>query len=148
MQQHRRIQSLTQLRGNGDVVIVSVGAHHRDHIAPADRIDDRLRGVGGIEDHHIIALADNPNVVIDFPTAAVEFESSAGDHPLNSTHPLTIDPGVPTAALRAKSGACSGRTPIPMKYAGSTVSHRKREMIGTNQPGPRNFFSVSTGSTR
>ncbi len=68
------------------MIVVAVRAHHRDDIAPSDRVQDRLCGVGGVEDHHLGIVADQPDVVVDFPTAAVEFESAVGDNLLDSGH--------------------------------------------------------------
>ena len=83
VQQHRGVERLAQFGGDGDVVVVAVGAHHRDHVPAADGVDDRLRGVGGVEHHHIVVVADDPDVVVDVPTAAVELEGAAGDQALD-----------------------------------------------------------------
>jgi hypothetical protein len=61
------------------VVVVPVGAHHRDHIAAADSHDDRARIVGRVEHHDVGVVSDEPDVVVDFPTAAVEFEGAVCD---------------------------------------------------------------------
>jgi hypothetical protein len=68
------------------VVVVAVGAHHRDHVAAVHGLDDRRRVVGGVEHHHVGVVADQPDVVVDFPTAAVEFERAVGHHPLDVHH--------------------------------------------------------------
>jgi uncharacterized protein (AIM24 family) len=84
IQQNGRVQVGTQLRGDGDVVVVAVGAHHRDHMAPGDGVFDRLRIVCRVDDDHVGAVTDDPDVVVDFPTAAVEFKVAVGDDPLDS----------------------------------------------------------------
>ena len=81
MHQHGRVERLGQFGGDGDVVVVSVRAHHRDHMPSADGHDDRARVVGGVEDHHLRVVTDQPDVVVDFPTAAVEFEGAVRDNP-------------------------------------------------------------------
>ncbi len=45
----------------------------------ADGHDDRARVVGGVEDHDVGVVTDEPDVVVDFPTAAVEFEGAVCD---------------------------------------------------------------------
>ena len=82
MQQHRGVQRVTQFRRDRHVVVVAVGADHRDDVAAADGADDGSRVVCGVEDHHVLVVADDPDVVVDFPTAAVEFEGAVGYHPL------------------------------------------------------------------
>ena len=82
MQQHRGIERITEFRRHRDMVVVAVGAHHGDHVAAADGVDDRACVVCGVEDHHVVFVADDPDVVVDFPTAAVEFEGAVGDYSL------------------------------------------------------------------
>ena len=55
-------------------------------LRPVDGVDDRRRGVGGVEHDDVGVVADQPDVVVDFPTAAVEFEGPVGDHPCRSQH--------------------------------------------------------------
>ena len=83
MQQHRGVQRLAQLGSDGDVVVMPVRAHHRYHMPAADRLDDRLRVMRGVEHHDLGVVADHPDVVVDVPTAAVELEGAAGDQPLD-----------------------------------------------------------------
>ena len=42
--------------------------------------------VGGVEDHDVGVVADQPDVVVDFPTAAVEFEGAVGDDLVDAGH--------------------------------------------------------------
>ena len=81
MQQHGASSASPSSRGDGDMVVVAVGAHHRDHVASADGVDDRAGVVGGVEHDDVGVVADEPDVVVDFPTAAVEFEGAVGDDP-------------------------------------------------------------------
>ena len=46
VQQHRRVEGLAELGGDGDVVVVAVGADHRDDVAAADGLDDRVPRCG------------------------------------------------------------------------------------------------------
>src|ERR1700744_2737651 len=86
MQQDRRVECFTEFGSNGHMVVVAVSAHHCHHVAPVDRRHDRCRGVGGIKDHDVGIVADQPDVVVDFPTAAVEFEGAVGDDALDIAH--------------------------------------------------------------
>ena len=72
-------KSAAELRGDGDVVVVAVRAHHGDDVPAADGVLDRLGVVRGVDDDHLVVVADDPDVVVDFPTAAVEFEGAVGD---------------------------------------------------------------------
>ena len=54
------------------MVVVAVGADDRVHVAAGDRVDDRLRLVRGVDDHHVAVVTDQPDVVVDVPGAAVE----------------------------------------------------------------------------
>ena len=80
MQQHRGVQRITQFGRHRHMVVVAVGADHRDHVAAADGVDDRTGVVRGVENHHLVVVADDPDVVVDFPTAAIEFEGAVGNH--------------------------------------------------------------------
>src|SRR6476661_5637614 len=82
VQQHRGVHALGQFGGDGDVVVVTVRADHGVHVPVPDRIDDRLRGVGGVDDHDVGVVTDQPDVVVDVPLSAVEGECSLGDDPL------------------------------------------------------------------
>ena len=83
VKQNRRVERLAQFGSHRHVIVVSVRAHHRHHIAPAHGRHDRLRGVGGVEDHDVGIVPDDPDVVVDIPTATVEFEGSVGDYSLD-----------------------------------------------------------------
>ncbi len=83
MQQHRGVERVTQFGRDRDMVVVAVRADHRDHVAAADGVDDRAGVVRGVENHDLVLVADDPDVVVDFPTAAVEFEGAVGDHTLD-----------------------------------------------------------------
>ena len=79
MEQYRRVERFAEFGGHGHVVVVAVCAHHRHHVAPTDGCHDRRRGVRGVEDHDVGIVAEQPDVVVDFPTATVEFEGAMGD---------------------------------------------------------------------
>ena len=66
------------------MVVVAVGAHHCHHVASGDGVFDGLGVMSGVDDDDLGAIADNPDIVIDFPTSAVEFEVSVGDDPLDA----------------------------------------------------------------
>src|SRR5829696_4766199 len=83
MQQHRGVQRLAQFGCDGHVVVVAVGAYHRHHMATADRHHNGPCLMGGVEHHDLRVVAYDPDVVVDFPTAAVEFERAMGDEALN-----------------------------------------------------------------
>ena len=63
MEQNRRIEPLSEFWRHGDVVVVGVRAEDSDDGAIADGVDDRLRGVRGIDDQHFGVVADEPDVV-------------------------------------------------------------------------------------
>src|SRR6202044_24254 len=86
MQQHRRVEYFAEFGGHGHVVVVAVGAHDRHHVATVDGFHNRGRGVGGIKDPHVGVVAHQPDVVVDFPTAAVEFEGAVGDDAFDVGH--------------------------------------------------------------
>src|SRR6185312_1740723 len=79
------VECLAEFGCHRHVVVVAVRADHRHHVPPADGQQDRARVVGGVEHHHLRVVADDPDVVVDFPTAAVEFEHSVGDNALNGS---------------------------------------------------------------
>ena len=85
VQQHRGVQRLTQLGRDRHMVVVAVRADHGHHVAAADRHHDGPGVVGGVEDNDLGVVADDPDIVVDFPTAAVEFEGAMGDDSLDCT---------------------------------------------------------------
>ena len=86
VQQHGCVERLAELGSHRDVIVVAVRAHHRHHVAAADGLEDRFGGVGGVENHDVGVVADEPDVVVDFPTATVEFEGAVGDHAIDVAH--------------------------------------------------------------
>src|SRR6478735_8655153 len=83
VQQHGGVQRLAELGRDRHMVVVAVRAHHRHHMASAYSVDDGTCVVRGVEHHDLGVVADEPDVVVDFPTAAVEFEGPVGDNALN-----------------------------------------------------------------
>src|SRR5690606_39458933 len=92
------------------------------HVASAVRGLDRRRVMGGIEHDHLFVVADDPDVVVDIPTAAVEFELAAGDDPLNrppvhlstttdrSTSPRCIFSNAPSTSSSAMRSVTNGKS--------------------------------------
>ena len=62
-----------------DVVVVPVGADHGDDAAVPHRGQDRLGVVRGVDHQHLVVVADQPDVVVDLPLAAVQRERPRGD---------------------------------------------------------------------
>ena len=44
------------------------------HVASGDRVDDRRRVVRGVDDEHLVVVAQQPDVVLDLEVLAVEGE--------------------------------------------------------------------------
>src|SRR6202034_220580 len=86
MEQYRRVERFAEFGGHGHMVVVTVRAHHRHHVASADGCQDWRRGVRGVEDHDVGIVAEQPDVVVDFPTATVEFEGAMGDDAFDVRH--------------------------------------------------------------
>jgi hypothetical protein len=75
----RRPGGLAEVDRGGDVVVVPVGEHDRRHRPPADRLDDRLGAVRGVDHEHLAVVADQPDVVVDVEVLPVEAEDPADD---------------------------------------------------------------------
>src|SRR5581483_10971720 len=82
VQQHRSVQLLPQLGGDGDVVVVTVGAYHGNDVPAADGLGDRLVVVSGVDDHDLVVVTDQPDVVVYLPAAAVKLEDATGHDPV------------------------------------------------------------------
>ena len=87
VQQNRRVQRIGQFRCHGHVVVVAVGADDGLDRPAGNRIDDRGRGVCCVDDHHLVVVADQPDVVVDVPGATVEAERAGGDDVLDAELP-------------------------------------------------------------
>ena len=125
IQQYGRVQVGAQLRGDGDVVVVAMSAHHGDDVAAGHGILDCLGVVGGVDDDHLGVVADDPDVVVDVPTAAVEREGAVGDDALNTAvhHSTTTDrstspacilwnaSSTPSRPMRSETNLSRGRRP-------------------------------------
>ena len=83
MDENPRIQLFCQLGSDRDVIIVRVRTHDAFHRATSDSVDDRIGRVGSVDNDAFRIVADNPNVVIDFPLATVECEHTVRDDPAN-----------------------------------------------------------------
>ena len=84
VQEDGSIVLLGKLRGDGDVVVVAVGADNAFHGAVANNLGNGVDGVGGVDDVDLCIVANNPNVVVYFPLAAVELKQAGGLRMLNS----------------------------------------------------------------
>ena len=109
------------------MVIVTVGAHHRDDVPAGHGILNGLRIMRRVDHDHLGGITDDPDVVVDFPTAAVEFEVSVGDDPLDTalvrTHSTTTDrstspaciwwnaSSTPSSPMRSETNFSSGSRP-------------------------------------
>ena len=92
VQENRRFELHCEFWRHGDVVVVRVRTEDRDDVAIADGIDDRLRGVRRIDDEYLGVVADEPDVVVDVPAAAVETELSGRDNPVDArAHSTTTE---------------------------------------------------------
>ncbi len=104
--QHRGVQALPQLRGEGDVVVVAVHADDCGDVAIAHGFHDRFRVVRRV--HYDRFVADHPHIVVDIPSVAVEFEDAGGDDPIDAqraAHSTTTDRS--TSPLSMVWNACS-----------------------------------------
>ena len=109
VQQHRRVEVRAELRGDGDVIVVAVGAHHRHHVPTADRVLDGLCVVGRVDDDHLGVIPDQPDVVVHLPAAAVECEGPVGHHAGDAVPTLGVHRGIcvhHTTTERSTSPEC------------------------------------------
>ena len=111
VQQDRCVQSRTQFRSNGYVVIVSMSADHSRHIAVSYSIDDWLCIVGGVDDDNLGLITDQSDVVIDSPRATVELELSCGLRRIR----------------------CEGRSRSSWRSARSQDHHRPQHLAGMHR---------------
>src|ERR1700736_1563662 len=113
MQQYRRAERLAEFGGHGHMVVVPVCAYHRHHISAANGRHDGLRCVRGVEDHDVGIVADDPDVVVDFPTATIEFEGAVGDNALDGRHySITTERSTLPSCILWKASSTS---PRPMR---------------------------------
>jgi hypothetical protein len=105
------------------MVIVRLRAKDRDDDAIADGVDDRLRGVGGIDAEHLRVVADEPDVVVDVPAIAVETELPRCDDSVDAqAHSTTTERSTSPRSMRWK--ACS-TSPSP-RVSDTNASNGKR----------------------
>jgi hypothetical protein len=136
MQENGRVESLAELRRHGDVVVVRMRAEHRDDGAITDGVDDRLRSVRGIDDEHLRVVADEPDVVVDVPAAAVETELPRRDDAVDAqAHSTTTE--------RSTSPRCM------VSNAASTWSNLMRSLTNfSSGRRPCWYRSTSAGKSR
>ena len=70
----RRLRAAGEIVGRVDVVVVTVRADDRHDAAVTHRVDDRARVVRGVDDEHLVVVADEPDVVLDVVVLAVDRE--------------------------------------------------------------------------
>ena len=58
--------------GRVDVVVVAVGAQDPANPPTPDGINDRSMVMGGIDHHHLVVVADQPDVVVYLEVLAVQ----------------------------------------------------------------------------
>ncbi len=63
---------LAQRRGDAHVVVVGVRAEDRLDAPVADHREDAVDVVRGVDDHALLVVADDPDVVVDLEGLAVE----------------------------------------------------------------------------
>ncbi len=109
MQQDRRAGALGERGGGVDVVVVGVGGDDGEQPASAERRLDRRGVVGRVDHHGLGVVADDPDVVLHLPAAAVEFEGAGGDEPVDpevaGAHRTTTERSTSPWCMR--SNACS-----------------------------------------
>ena len=74
-----------------DVVVVGVGQQNLLHGAACDGAGDLVNVVGGVNDDHGGVIADNPDVVVNIPAAAVQREGAGGDDSFNTFHATVLE---------------------------------------------------------
>ena len=60
---------LASVRGGVDVVVVPVGEQDGLHPPTADLLQDRVGVMGGVDDHHFVVVAEQPDVVLERPSS-------------------------------------------------------------------------------
>jgi hypothetical protein len=68
------------------VVIVGVRAQDGGQPPRPDRSHDRIRVVRGVDDHALGLVAQQPDVVVHLPGAAVQGEGARGDEVIQRDH--------------------------------------------------------------
>ena len=160
VQQHRCVKRLAEFGSDGHVVVVPVRAHHRDDMTATDGLDDRCGIVSGIEHHDIGIVADEPDVVVDFPTATVEFERSVRDYLVDhktTTERSTLPPcilwnasSMSPSAMRSETNLSSGSRPCRCRSirVGKSRSGRQSPYQDDFNEPPREKKSTSGMSRR
>ncbi len=74
VQPDRGARAVGEFGGRVDVVVVGVGADDGGQPAVADRREDGVGVMGRVDDDDLVVVADDPDVVVDVPGAAVEAE--------------------------------------------------------------------------
>ena len=72
VQPDRGVDRVGQLHRRVDVVVVAVGAQDPANPPTPDGINDRSMVMGGIDHHHLVVVADQPDVVVYLEVLAVQ----------------------------------------------------------------------------
>ncbi len=124
VQEDRRDDGLAQRGRDAAVVVVGVGEQDRLHRAARDDGEDVLDRVRGVDDHALVVVADDPDVVVDVEGLAVEAEGAAGDGVVDAQvagHQSTITTERRTSPWCIFSNAAS-MSPMPI----SSVTNASR----------------------
>ena len=99
------------LDGGVDVVVVAVGQDDGHHAPLAHPGQDGLRVVGRVDDQHLVLVADEPDVVLDLPLAAVESEGAGRDDSLDASghQRTTTERRTPPWCIFSKAASTSVR---------------------------------------
>ncbi len=118
---------LGQIDGGVDVVVVPVGTYDLAHPAVADRLQDGAGIVSGVDHHHrpaLLAVTDQPDVVLDLEVAAVEGEDARGAHPLDA---------------QAQGNTTTERRTSPRSILANASSTWSRATVSETKPSRSNF---------
>ena len=140
VQQDRRVDRVLQRDRGVDVIVVAVGQRDRGDVTAVDRVDDRLRVVGGIDDDDLPLVADEPDVVGDLPLAAVESEDARRVDEFDRGVLMKL---ISTTTLRSTS-------PRSIRWNASSTSPRPMVSVTKSSSGrrPCRWRSTSSGKSR
>ena len=110
VQQDRRADPLPQPGRDAAVVVVGVGQQDRLDLAPAHHVEDRVDVVGGVDDHALLVVADDPDVVVDLVHLPVEGEGAGHDgvvHPQAAHQKTTTERSTAPPCILSKAASTS-----------------------------------------
>src|SRR5699024_9098117 len=93
---------------------MAVRQYQSDHATPADGLNDRRGLVSGVNDDDFVVIADDPNIVVHFPTAAIEIECARGNNLVNTClhHNSTTERNTSQRSILASASSPSS---LPMR---------------------------------